>query len=113
MISMKTISASGIGSSSSIDDLRMIFVSFLAWGVVFGFGVWIIGRQISKINPSSTFLGPVDSAILGLGAFLLMMAVHFIQAKMLRNSPQYSVKFLALPGLFILFELVIFGVLRL
>ncbi len=110
---MKTIRTSGFETNQPIDDIRVIGVSFFTWGVLFGFGAWIIARQLSKIVPSASNFTQETALLLGLAAFGLMLGIHFIRAKVLRNNPEYSIKFLALPGVILLVELAIFWVFRL
>ncbi len=109
---MKTIRTAGFEGNRPVDDLRLIVVSFLAWGIVFGFGAWILALQISKIVPTASSFTSETSILLGVAAFGLMLGIHFLREKVLRNNPVYSVKFLALPGLILLIEGAIFWVLR-
>ncbi len=110
---MKTIRTSGIEGNRPVDDMRLIAASFLAWGVVFGFGAWILARQISKIVPTASSFTFETALLVGVAAFGLMLGIHFLRAKVLRRTPEYSVKFLALPGLILLIEGAIFWILRL
>ncbi len=110
---MKTIRISGFEGNRPVDDLRIIVASFLAWGVVFGFGAWILAHQISKILPSASSFTSETALLLGVAAFGLMLGIHFLREKVLRHTPEYSVKFLALPGVILLIEGAIFWVLHL
>jgi len=110
---MKTIQPSGSTLSRSVDDFRLITASFLAWGLAFAFGIWIAGRQLSKIGPLSNGVGPANVILIGLVVFGLMLAVHFVRVKVFKSAPNYSIKFLAMPGVFLALEIVLFLVLRL
>lgn len=110
---MKTIQPSGFGTSRPVDDIRLILASFIAWGLAFAFGAWLVGRQLAKITQSAEVLNPVNSILIGLAAFGLMLGLHFLRAKVLRNPPEYSVKFLAFPGVILLLEVALFWILRL
>jgi len=110
---MKTIQPSGSSLSRSIDDFRLIGFSFFAWGVAFAVGVLIVGRQLAKIGPWVNGFGPVNAILFGFAVFGLMMAVHFVRVKLFKSAPNYSIKFLAMPGVILALEFVLFLVLRL
>ena len=110
---MKTIRPASFEVNRPVDNWRFIVLSFMAWGGVFGFGAWILARQISKIMPAASSFTFETAKLLVVGAFGLMLGIHFLRTKVLRHTPEYSVKFLALPVLIILLELAIYWVLRL
>lgn len=84
-----------------------IAVSFFGWGLVFGLGLLLASRQLSKIVSQITPLDWFTAGVLGLVVFVAFCIGHVLRGKLSGVPTSYSVKSLALPYALIVVELAI------